>query len=225
MWPKLGQSANAGLLLDIGCGWGRWMVAAGREGFRPVGVDVKLEPLQASRRVMRTHGIAGHLVVADLAALPFRDGTFDCVFSYSVIQHAHKQKAASCLADIRRVLKDEGACLVELPLKYGLTNIRHLLKSNHEQNDQKSWVVRYYTPRELKQLFGRVFGNLQLSCDCFCGIGVRLEDIDLLPWRYKPIVIASTVLRWVTRVCPPFVRFSDSVFIEARKYAGTSRAV
>jgi ubiquinone/menaquinone biosynthesis C-methylase UbiE len=216
-WPGKNSLPRGGLLLDIGCGWGRWMIAAGRAGYRPVGIDVRLEPLQAARRLMQAQGLQCHVVVADLSALPFRSGSFDYVFSYSVIQHAHKRKAASCIADVSRVLKKEATCLIELPLKYGLTNVRHLRKSVHEQTGFDSWVVRYYTWNELKQLFGRVFGSCQISCDCFCGIGVRPEDIDLLPWKYKPVVIASTALKAIARAIPLFIRLSDSVFIECHK--------
>jgi len=116
-------------------------------------------------------------------------------------------------------LKDGGNCLIELPLKYGLTNVRHLLKGPTDQDNPESWVVRYYTWRELTELFGLVFGNIKVRSDCFFGIGVRPEDIDLLPWKYKPVVIASSILTWVARLFPPFRRMSDSVFVQARKVA------
>src|ERR1700682_3319081 len=62
-WPTEGMRGTGGLLLDVGCGWGRWMVAAARAGYRPVGIDIKLEPLQAARRVMEVHNVKGHLVI------------------------------------------------------------------------------------------------------------------------------------------------------------------
>src|SRR5690349_5246700 len=31
-----------GLMLDIGCGWGRWLVAGSRRGFIPIGIDIRL---------------------------------------------------------------------------------------------------------------------------------------------------------------------------------------
>jgi SAM-dependent methyltransferase len=216
VWPGDRASAGADLLLDVGCGWGRWMIGAARSGYRPVGIDVKLEPLQAARRVMQAHGVAGHVVVADLTALPFKDGTFDCVFSYSVIQHVHKRKAAAFLAETVRVLKTGAASLIEYPLKHGLTNFRHFFKPNHE-DDPGSWCVRYYGWRELESLFQGVFGNARISVDCFFGIGVRLEDIDLLPGKYKPIVWMSQTLKYAAAIFPPLRRLSDSVFVYARK--------
>jgi SAM-dependent methyltransferase len=218
-WPAEGESGNNRRLLDIGCGWGRWMLAGARAGYRPVGIDIKLEAVQAARRVMKAHGVSGHVVVADLGALPFKESAFSCVLSYSVVQHAHKRKATACINEAKRVLNEGGTCLIELPLKFGLTNIRHLVKSQQAQDDAESWSVRYYTWQELKDLFGGVFGNVRISTDCFCGIGVRREDLDILPWKYKPIVIASNCLRTVAQVIYPFTRVSDSVFVLARKDA------
>ena len=49
------------------------MISAARAGYNPVGIDVKVDSLQAARRVMAAHNVSGYVVVADLAALPFRE--------------------------------------------------------------------------------------------------------------------------------------------------------
>jgi hypothetical protein len=120
------------------------------------------------------------------------------------------------VAEVARVLKQNGAALVEFPLSHGLTNFRHLL-NDKEGDDPDSWCVRYYRWQELKALFGTFFGSVRLAPDCFCGIGVRGEDIDLMPWKYKPVVAVSEVLKFVARVFPAFARLSDSVFVSSRK--------
>jgi 2-polyprenyl-3-methyl-5-hydroxy-6-metoxy-1,4-benzoquinol methylase len=71
-------------LLDIGCNWGRWSVAAARKGYRVVGVDPSLGAIMAARRVARQLDVDIDYIVADARYLPFEDGTLD-VFSYSVI--------------------------------------------------------------------------------------------------------------------------------------------
>jgi SAM-dependent methyltransferase len=214
-WPAAPGSQDAGLLLDIGCGWGRWMVAAGRAGYKPVGVDIELEAVQAARRVMAEHGVIGLVVVADLAALPFKSAAFDFVFSYSAIQHVDRRTASDCIVEIARVLRANSACLVELPLKPGLTNWRHSWRKCGKQ-DPDPWAVRYYSWRELGKLF-RPFGGLRIRADSFGGINVQRDDFDLLPWKYKPVVVVSEILKICSRLFPPLARLSDSVFIEARK--------
>lgn len=215
-WPADGASPASNLLLDVGCGWGRWMISAARAGYRPVGIDVKVDALQAARRVMKAHNVDGFVVVADLAALPFKSGAFDCVFSYSVVQHVHKSRAASFVVEAARVLKQNGAALIEFPLSHGLTNFRHLFR-HRDEDDPTSWCVRYYRWQELRAMFCSLFGNVRITADCFCGIGVRGEDIDLISWRHKPVVVISEMLKYAVRVFPALVRLSDSVFVFSRK--------
>ncbi len=215
-WPGLPAQYGANRLLDVGCGWGRWMLSAARAGFRPTGIDVKLDALQAARRVLAQHGIPADFVVADLAMLPFRDGAFDCVFSYSVVQHVHKRRAAAFVPEAARILKRNGAALIELPLSHGLTNFRHIRKKT-DADDPASWCVRYYRWKELKSLFGGFFGTVRITADCFCGIGVRGEDMDLMPWRYKPIVAVSEALKYAARMIPGITRLSDSVFVYSQR--------
>src|SRR5439155_16532053 len=47
--PNLRLSAGHGaLFLDIGCGWGRWSIAAARKGYVPVGLDPSLGAVLAA---------------------------------------------------------------------------------------------------------------------------------------------------------------------------------
>jgi SAM-dependent methyltransferase len=81
--------------LEIGCNWGRWCIAAARLGYRPVGIDPSLKGIRAARQVAQQLGIEAHYVVADGRYLPFANGTFDQVFSYSVLQHFPTRMPAS----------------------------------------------------------------------------------------------------------------------------------
>jgi uncharacterized protein YbaR (Trm112 family) len=46
-WPD----GNGRRLLDVGCSWGRWSMAAARKGYRVVGIDPSLGAVMAARRV------------------------------------------------------------------------------------------------------------------------------------------------------------------------------
>jgi SAM-dependent methyltransferase/uncharacterized protein YbaR (Trm112 family) len=225
-WP--GPRAGAGqkpLLLDIGTGWGRWTVAAGQAGYTPVGIDLKLEGLLATQRVMRQHDIRGYVVGADLKALPFRGGVFDFAYSYSVIQHVHRRRAASCLEDIVRVLRPGGQCMLEFPLRTGVVNyFRYGRRPRPEEDDYESWCVRYYSIGELKSAFSRMFGEVSARVDCFFGIGVKVEDIDLLPLKYKPIAAVSELLRHASGLLPLLTSIADSVYMMGAAPRGASEA-
>ena len=54
------------LLLDIGCNWGRWTIAAAQRGYRPIGIDPSFEAIVAARRIARQLGVdEARYVVAD----------------------------------------------------------------------------------------------------------------------------------------------------------------
>src|SRR5271165_2129516 len=106
--------------LEIGCNWGRWCVAAARMGYRPVGIDPSLKGIRAARHVAQQLGIEAHYVVADGRYLPFASGTFDQVFSYSVLQHLSKQNARLTLQEAARALCPGGGFLVQMPNCFGI---------------------------------------------------------------------------------------------------------
>jgi uncharacterized protein YbaR (Trm112 family) len=86
-----------------------------------------------------------------------------------------------------------------------------------EEDDYESWCVRYYSWKELRTAFGEIFGNSSIESDCFGGIGVRGEDVYILPWKYKPIILTSELLKTLARVLPPVRWLSDSVFVRSVK--------
>ena len=202
--------------LDIGCGWGRWMVSAANAGYLPVGVDIQTERLQAARRVLAQHHIRGYVVAADLQQLPFRSEIFDRVFSYSVLQHSDRARCMDCIREILRVLRPLGRCCLEFPISHGLANWRFQVR-RHGVDDPESWNVRYYSRKELRDMTRVVFESVDIEPDSFLGIGVRPEDLDLLPWKYKPVVVASEALKALAKRVS-FVRWlSDSVYVRGQK--------
>src|SRR5262249_38035916 len=96
-WP-FGEGKGR-ILVDLGCGWGRWCIAAAGSGYSPVGVDVHLDAVQAANRIAPRIGTEGGFVCAEVDALPFLDSSADVVFSYSVLQHVERRKVASTLQE------------------------------------------------------------------------------------------------------------------------------
>ena len=67
--PGLRLSRGVGKqLLDVGCNWGRWSVAAARLGYRAVGLDPSLGAVLAARRITKQLGLEAHFVVGDARA-------------------------------------------------------------------------------------------------------------------------------------------------------------
>ena len=196
------------LLLDIGCNWGRWSIAAAQSGYRPIGVDPSFEAIVAARRIARQLGADTRYVVADARRLPFADDTFDVVFSYGVLQHFSKSDVAISVDEIARVVKRSGYSWVQMPNSLGALNAIRLAQRRFREGDE--FEVRYWTPSELKRVFGRI-GPTELRTDGFFTLNPQKRDLDLLPARFRAVVHVSEALK---RVHAP-TTFADSVNVRS----------
>lgn len=72
------------LILDVGCGTGRFAEVATRWGARVVGVDLSAAAEVAAKNLADREFVAFQ---ADVFSLPFRPETFDCIYSMGVLHH------------------------------------------------------------------------------------------------------------------------------------------
>src|SRR5688572_17088112 len=100
------------LMLDIGSGWGRWLIAGANKGYLPIGLDIRLEFCETALKVIKQSNKAGYVTVGDLENIPSKNSIFDLVWSFSVIQHTHYKRLVNCLEGINRILKDDGFTLL-----------------------------------------------------------------------------------------------------------------
>lgn len=99
--------------LDLGCGDGTRSArtAAGHPWMRVTGVDANEDLIGAA--LARHASARVDFAVADFRALPFADGTFDCVYAEDALERASDVDAA--LAEARRVLVEGGALVAAIP--------------------------------------------------------------------------------------------------------------
>ncbi|WP_407113566.1 class I SAM-dependent methyltransferase [Bradyrhizobium sp. LMG 9283] len=96
-------------LLDAGCGPGTITAALADHVGRAVGVDIEPKVVTAANRLASAERLTNlAFVEADMAALPFEDGTFDAVFFHAVLYHQSREILVRTLAEARRVLKPGG---------------------------------------------------------------------------------------------------------------------
>jgi SAM-dependent methyltransferase len=99
----------AGLALDLGCGEGRLGRALQPLGYRVAGVDAA--PTMV--RLAVSHQIPEPAVLADAAALPFRDETFGLVVAYMSLHDMDRMPEA--VAEAGRVLAPQGRLVMAIP--------------------------------------------------------------------------------------------------------------
>jgi len=217
-WP-LACSAEK-IVVDVGCSWGRWSVAAARAGFFPVGLDVHIDALAAARRVSRQLGVETAQVCGDIEALPFATASVDAVFSYSVLQHIDRQKVMRFFGEVARVLKPGGLCLVQLPNAYGLYSIVRQAKRRFRDAAAGTFEMRYWTRRGIRQAIEQAgLRDLRLRADGFFSQDPQLSDLDLLSPAGKLVVLASHAGRRAADALPPLVGLADSLWVEAQSPA------
>jgi SAM-dependent methyltransferase/uncharacterized protein YbaR (Trm112 family) len=205
-------------LLDVGCSWGRWSIAAAKKGYLPVGLDPSLGAILAAKRVANSLRLPFHGVVADARFLPFRAGTFDVVFSYSVLQHFSKVDVRAALGEIRRVLHADGTFLVQMASALGIRSMQHQVRRGFR--DPKGFDVRYWTPAELLRTFRDVFGPTELEVDCYFGLGLQPADAQLMSGLSKLLINTSEALRSVSNAFKPMIYFADSLYLRPARPVG-----
>jgi SAM-dependent methyltransferase len=204
-------------MLDIGSGWGRWLLAGANAGFVPVGLELKLEAGRVARELLQREGKRGFVVVADAGKPPFAPESFDVIWSFSVLQHLHRKRARACLERCAELLKKGGLLAIELPTKYGIRNrfIRH--SQEREEDSWESWVVRYYTRPEVDEVVGAKFQEAEIKAHAFGGIGFLPVDLKYVPWEYRLVVLASEILRKTCGLFPFLTNWADSWYVYAKK--------
>jgi SAM-dependent methyltransferase len=213
-WPL--PPATGQIVLDVGCSWGRWSVAAARAGFSPIGMDVHMDALAAAGRVTRQLGVNANLICGDVEVLPLRARSVDVVFSYSVLQHIDRVKVAHFFCEVARVLKPGGLCLVQLPNAWGLYSILRQAKRGFRDAAPDTFEMRYWTRAGIRDAI-EIAGlrNLRIRADGFFSQNPQLSDLDLLSPAGKLIVLASHVGRKTADALPLLVRAADSLWVEA----------
>lgn len=210
-------TGNGRVMVDLGCGWGRWSVAASRAGFRTLGIDVHLDALAAAKRVSRQLGVSANFVCAEIDSLPIQPASVDFVFSYSVLQHLDRARVQGVFREVSRVLMPGGECLIQLPNRFGAASILRQAKRGFRDGRPGTFDMRYWSRSEIASAVESAgLRLLSVQADGFLSQNPQLSDLDLLPGWGKAVVLTSHLGCRVSNVIPPLGRFADSLWIKAQ---------
>jgi len=202
-------------LLDMGCSWGRWSIAAYKLGYQVIGIDPSLSAIMAGMRVSKDLGFDIKYIVGDARFLPFSNKYFDVVFSYSVLQHLGIQNVQLCLEQISRILNEGGYSFIQLANKFGIISFYNHLKRKFRKRAE--FEVNYYNPIHLVSLFNKFIGETSLEADSYFRLGIQASDIGLMPGYYKMIITASEILRKMSKSILFLIYLADSVYVKSIK--------
>lgn len=206
---------KSGLFLDIGCNWGRWALAAARQGHDAIGIDPQLGSVLAAKRLAASLGSNARFVVGDARYLPFRGDLFDYAWSYSVLQHFSQSDAETALAEIGRVLCSGGMARVQMANRHGIRSFYHMARRGFAEPED--FEVRYWHTRELIAAFERTIGDATIKADCYFGLGLQRSDYSLMTPIGKAAILASEAMVSASKIIPALALGADSLFLDARK--------
>ncbi len=106
------QRYSSRAVLEVGCGLGTDFIQFARGGAKGFGMDLSERSLALTANRLRAEGLSGFLLQADAERIPFKDGTFDLVYSWGVLHHT--PDTATAVRELIRVCKPGGEILVML---------------------------------------------------------------------------------------------------------------
>lgn len=100
----LNKSLSFKTVLEVGCGWGRYLSFLSSCSTTPVGVDLSKQMLILCKKRFPNRNIA--LVQGEMSHLPFKDDVFDLVYSVRAFKYSSRPRRV--LAEIYRISKIKG---------------------------------------------------------------------------------------------------------------------
>lgn len=151
-------------VLEIGVGLGTDFIRFARAGAKVTGIDLTEHGVALVRTRLELEGLEGDVRVADAESLPFRDESFEKVYSWGVLHHAPRTEQA--VGEALRVLKPEGDLCVMLYSRHSWVTYKHWVRfallEGHPRRSLaevlaahvESVGTRGFTKAELQEMFG-----------------------------------------------------------------------
>ena len=213
------QNFRDARLLEVGCGMGTDLLQFSRGGARCVGVDLTPRSVEITQHRFKLYGADGAFMISDGEHLPFRDESFDVVYSNGVLHHTPDTEGA--IREVHRVLRPGGIAKimlyhrnswnywVDIVLRHGVLRAGFLRGESAEQimsrvvefsdHDARP-LVKVYSRREARKLF-RLFKDVKVDVE-------QLPRADL---RFLSPVVSESMLDRLRR------RIGWNVIITATK--------
>lgn len=136
-------------ILEIGCGLGEASVYFAKQGAEVTATDLSSGMVNLALKVAEYHKVKINVKTCSADDLPFVDDSFDIVYAANVLHHVDMDKT---LAEIKRVLKNNGTFICWDPIKYNpAINIYRRLASGVRTVDEHPIDIDYV--KKVKKTF------------------------------------------------------------------------
>ncbi len=172
------KDLNGKLLLDAGCGGGRFVTYLRQYGVEVVGIDLRSDAVMKCGERYQGDQKA-HFIQASLFSLPFRENCFDYIYSLGVLHHTPDPKTA--FTNLTRLLKKDGKIAIWVYPKHPSSVISDLLRPLTTRMPLK---LLLFTARVVTALYGPFLKIPKIGVRLKKFLyGVRLPWHDQYNWR------------------------------------------
>ncbi len=144
----LKQYGKRGRLLDVGTGFGFFLVEMKKRGWEATGIEISKKAMDYARDVLGLTILPGPLEKADLP-----DNHFDAVTAFYVIEHLSRPMAF--LRECHRILKSGGLLLLRYPHTTPIKNLLHFFGIKNRLYDLPAHLSDF-SPRIIQQCLERI---------------------------------------------------------------------
>lgn len=192
-------------LLEIGCGMGTDLLQFARGGAQCHAVDLTPRSVEITRHRFKLYGFSGEFAISDGERLPFRDHSFDVVYSNGVLHHT--PDTAGAIREVHRVLRPGGTAKVmlyhrnslnywvEIVLRRGIFGAEFLRGRSAEEimsrviefsDHEARPLVKVYSRKEAEELFS-MFGDVRVDVEQLMRDELRVFSRFVSESRFKRI--------------------------------------
>jgi len=197
-------------VLDLGCGWGRVLKPVMDRNIFGIGLDISENMLNLSKRHLTMNGYSPILLRGDGTVLPFKDNSFDMVYSLLVLQHLSKRNGNAVVREIRRVLRPGGVAHIRVPGRYAPENILFgflQFISIHLFRMKDPIRMRFYRIGEIKRICKGLFKEVGITAHEF-----RPPWNFHTKWTWQYIIIPTRIHKTLRKISDRLERIANTRF-------------
>lgn len=170
-------------VLDVGCGYGALLAALSKKGAIPTGIEINEEVIISAKNFI---GANINIIRGNSEKLPFKNGAFDVVFLFDVIEHV--KDPYKSIEECKRVLKPNGILYVEFTPYYSLVG--------HHLYDIIKWPIHILPTSMIKWFIHKNIKNIKMA-NYYWNLFISLNKLK--------ISRIQTMLKPYIRICERFI--------------------